>query len=408
MKKFYLILLICFCLNQHNIRAQVPVADSLALVEFYMTTNGPNWINHSNWLQTNVRYWWGVGTISSGGGMFKIIELMLNSNNLVGYINNTVSAFNDIGYISFRNNNLSGLVPEYLGNLPNLGTLLLSNNHFTEPLPFSLGDYNSNLLNGIMLDSNDFHGDFPDTIVKRVKFGLSLFGNKFTRLMNRSPNGINNNPFSAVHCENNMLTFDDVLSFITSNTPVVFSYAPQDSVLESIDTTVLVGSNLGLDSWVDTCQSNKYRWKKGTVYLQTSPVTNSQYALNNIQYADAGTYFCEISNIQAPLLKLQRRAIKVHVTGNIGIEQNPLSPSDIGMNYQQVNNLLEIKINLKETAFIHCGLYDLLGRERYKLFNGQTRQQELHYHLKNFLKPGLYVVRLEAGDKVMVKKVVVD
>ena len=40
------------------------VADSLALVALYDSTDGNNWTNNTNWLATPVYYWYGVTVIS--------------------------------------------------------------------------------------------------------------------------------------------------------------------------------------------------------------------------------------------------------------------------------------------------------------------------------------------------------
>ena len=50
---------VCFCANTVN--AQVNVQDSLALVDFYNSTNGPNWLTHTNWLTSSpVSTWYGI------------------------------------------------------------------------------------------------------------------------------------------------------------------------------------------------------------------------------------------------------------------------------------------------------------------------------------------------------------
>ena len=48
------------CVNIHNLFAQVNVQDSLALVDLYNSTGGPNWANQDNWLAGTVSTWYGI------------------------------------------------------------------------------------------------------------------------------------------------------------------------------------------------------------------------------------------------------------------------------------------------------------------------------------------------------------
>ena len=72
-------------LTTPNLHGQVAVQDSLALVDLYNNTDGPNWTNNSNWLVPGqeVRTWYGV------------------------FAGNRVTSINLV------NNNLSGTLPVY-------------------------------------------------------------------------------------------------------------------------------------------------------------------------------------------------------------------------------------------------------------------------------------------------------
>jgi len=55
------IILIVFSIKPFKGLAQVTVQDSIALVNLYDSTGGPNWINHANWLTSApVSTWYGV------------------------------------------------------------------------------------------------------------------------------------------------------------------------------------------------------------------------------------------------------------------------------------------------------------------------------------------------------------
>src|SRR5256885_10631651 len=91
-------LLFAFCTNTCiSVYAQVVnKKDSLALVDLYNNTNGPNWFDHTNWLTKQpVNTWYGI---SVSGTKVTAINLSENS--------------------------LNGSIPASIGNLVNLGNLV--------------------------------------------------------------------------------------------------------------------------------------------------------------------------------------------------------------------------------------------------------------------------------------------
>src|SRR4051812_34772405 len=98
MKSIFLCLIVTFCSNTFiTVYAQaVNKQDSLALVDFYNSTNGPQWNHNDNWLKGAVTSWYGVTVTGT-----------------------RVTAIN-IG-----SNNLNGKIPASIGNLSNLITFHL-------------------------------------------------------------------------------------------------------------------------------------------------------------------------------------------------------------------------------------------------------------------------------------------
>ena len=70
---------------------QTNVTDSLALVDLYNSTNGPGWVNNTNWLSGPVFTWYGI-TVTNGS----------------------------VTYIFLQSNQLSGNLPASIGNLSQL------------------------------------------------------------------------------------------------------------------------------------------------------------------------------------------------------------------------------------------------------------------------------------------------
>src|ERR1043165_5386664 len=105
MKKIVLLLFAAavFVCKTNFVIAQIDINDSLALVDLYDSTGGPNWTNHDNWLTSApISTWYGIGV--SGNRVFQIF---------------------------FQNNNLTGTLPISFGNLTALYSLQISGSHLT-------------------------------------------------------------------------------------------------------------------------------------------------------------------------------------------------------------------------------------------------------------------------------------
>lgn len=231
-------LLILFLLTTPPVSAQVAEQDSLALVDLYNSTGGPNWTHNDNWLQGSVEAWYGVRV--SGG---RVTEISLPLNNLQGNLPSSIGDLSALTRLGLSGNGLTGPIPPETGNLRNLVVLDLGGewdgtqwvyNNLTGPIPPELGD----LSNLEWLDLNH---------------------NRFTDLP--SLQGLQN--LRRLWVQQNRLTFED----IEPNMGVAseeFLYAPQDSVGVERDTTVFAGDTLRLEMRVGGWH-NVYRWRKNGV-----------------------------------------------------------------------------------------------------------------------------------------------
>ena len=126
-----------------------------ALVALYESTNGDDWYNHANWLNTNtVGNWYGV-TVGSN----HVIGLNLMSNNLDGTLPVELGELSDLEYIYLSGNQLSGTIPSDLGNLSGLKLLYLGSNQLSGTIPSALGSLNN--LEALRLDFNLLTGNIP-------------------------------------------------------------------------------------------------------------------------------------------------------------------------------------------------------------------------------------------------------
>ncbi len=82
--------------------AQVNVQDSLALVDLYDSTNGPNWVNNNNWLTSAPLYdWYGINVSAT---THRVIGVNLYQNNLIGNIPQSFGMLYDLSYLDLRYN----------------------------------------------------------------------------------------------------------------------------------------------------------------------------------------------------------------------------------------------------------------------------------------------------------------
>lgn len=135
--------------------------DYIALRALYLSTDGDNWNNNTDWLTaaeftanptmpagTDVDMWKGV-TVNGNGC---VIYLDLSENQLTGTMPPELGNLSNLIVLSLGINQLSGNIPSELGNLNNLIALSLTNNQLS-------GCYDSNLTNLCTQLSPDFNNN---------------------------------------------------------------------------------------------------------------------------------------------------------------------------------------------------------------------------------------------------------
>jgi hypothetical protein len=178
MKKIiFLVLIATFVCKTTNTLAQVNATDSLALVDLYNSTNGPNWPAKYQWVLTNpVNTWLGVG-LNNG----KVITLFYPGG---GYMQGTIPS--SIGNLTALTqlglgNSLSGTIPASIGNLTSLSTLYLQSNQLSGSIPASIGNLKN--IEDFDLAQNQLSDSIPCTLDSFTTADIQLFdlsGNAFT------------------------------------------------------------------------------------------------------------------------------------------------------------------------------------------------------------------------------------
>ena len=132
-----------------------PSPEYAVLAEFYKATNGPNWINKTNWLANcDPCSWYGV-TCTNG----RVRSLDLSYNNLNGNLPASLSTLTNLIYFRMYGNQLSGTLPASLGSLTNLQEVNLQHNNLSGTIPASFSALTSLYL--LDLQNNQLNGSIP-------------------------------------------------------------------------------------------------------------------------------------------------------------------------------------------------------------------------------------------------------
>ena len=162
--------------------------DRAALVALYNATDGPNWVDNTNWLtDAPLGEWYGVDTNAAGrvvridltgrwpneivihglrgelpvelANLTELVSLRLGLNSLTGRIPAELASLASLTSLSFWENELSGPIPPELGSLASLTSLDLWGNELSGPIPPELGSLAS--LTDLNLGGNALSGPIP-------------------------------------------------------------------------------------------------------------------------------------------------------------------------------------------------------------------------------------------------------
>ena len=143
------------------------------LVAFYNATDGPNWVNDTNWLtDAPLGDWHGVRADAAG----RVTALELEENGLSGSMPSDLGRLAQLARLELAVNQLSGPIPAELGQLAKLQSLDLRVNRLTGPIPVEFGDLAE--LDAMQLHYNQLSGPIPTELGQLSKLRvLSLLNN---------------------------------------------------------------------------------------------------------------------------------------------------------------------------------------------------------------------------------------
>lgn len=147
-----------FCSNV----TEIPSGECQSLVSLYINTNGDNWLNTSDWLQTTTPCDWHGVTCEAG----HVSKLDLHGNNLQGPLSSAIGELVFLKELILYSNYLTGAIPPEISNLTNLQGLMLSDNDFEGDLPAELRFLTN--LKILWLGLNGFTGTIPTWLAELV------------------------------------------------------------------------------------------------------------------------------------------------------------------------------------------------------------------------------------------------
>lgn len=189
--------------------------DSLALVDLYNATDGPNWT--TTWdLEQPIIFWYGVSSNIDGC----VLALDLSNNNLSGQLPEDLN-LPRLERLEVNHNNLNGPLPDFY-NLPNLLEFRCIYNGFSGPIPDFQALPNLEILN---VGNNNLSGPIPDFSGLPLLERLLCNDNQLTGAIPDFSNLPNLLQFS---CGDNQLT-GNLTDF--SNLPALEQYSCSDNLL---------------------------------------------------------------------------------------------------------------------------------------------------------------------------------
>ncbi len=367
-------LLIAVCLfAATNLKAQVNIQDSLALVNLYDSTDGANWYSKTNWLtKAPVSTWYGIGLDannrvdsiklvtglkgsipyslgnlnkltylllgnkltgripSSLGNLTNLAYLDLSHNTLTDTISSSLGNFTSLQFLGLSGNQLTGSIPSSFGNLTNLTKLYLNNNKLSNAIPASLGNLTN--LQELVLCYNQLSGTIPSSLGNLTNLvELRLYNNQLTGTIPTSLGNLTNLTFFVL--QNNQLsgTIPSSILNLTKLSPTgqggvsnnKFTFAGMEPIakLKAYNNLYAPQAIVPLQqNNADTTLSvsvggtpinNTYKWYNSGTLVATKTIDSSYRPTSN------GLYYTAATNAVAIYLTLHSDTITINYPTNI-------------------------------------------------------------------------------------------
>jgi Leucine-rich repeat (LRR) protein len=288
-----------------------------------------------------------TGSIPSTiGDLSKLKRLYISNNELEGSIPAEIGDLTDMEDLQLQGNELTGSIPPEIGNLTKVIQLYLYRNQLEGSIPEEIGDMTS--LQNLLLNNNQLTDEVPSEIADLSSLShLHIYNNDLVDLPELSS-------LSELLIQNNQFTFEDIEPNIGISN---FSYSPQDSVGESLDTTINEDSSFTMVVSAGG-ENNEYQWKKNESPI--SGATDSSYTISSAEAGDAGIYICEITNTVATDLTLYSKPINVTVN-NSGVPLDLPEVYSMSVKTLASGSNFEVRYSIPVNASIKLRIYNING-----------------------------------------------
>jgi Leucine-rich repeat (LRR) protein len=283
--------------------ASVDVADSLALVAFFNSTNGNGW--ESKWLDGSVDTWYGV-TVSG----FRVTGIELITNGVTGVLPTQLGDLTELTILSIAGSKggggITGSLPPSISNLVNLAHFELSGNTIATLPPelFTLTNLThiilrdnrltgvipsgfNNLVNLVFLNlsDNNFSGTVPDlsNIIGPVE--INLQENELTATTDPSSWNL-----TLLDLSENQLTFEDLEPLISVPN---LNYTPQKPFGVMVERKQGSGETFTA-SFSTGGSANNYQWMKGDEMIPGA--TSPSISIPDLTTENTNRYSLRVTN----------------------------------------------------------------------------------------------------------------
>lgn len=340
------------------------------------------------------------------GNLSRLKDINLSCLNIVENIPPSITNIDSLNTIQIQFcPRFGGIMPDFLCQMPSLQALFLVGCAFYGPIPTNLGNTN---LYGVYLDSNALSGVIPLSLCNaNHQIYVSLAKNELDSIPVFLPHTMGASVY-FLDVRFNKFTFEDFEPLVQNGAIQHFicgatncGIHPQDSVWYALDTTVLAGTPVFLNSTVGGT-ANIYQWYKNgspipgatLPYLYTSSVT----------HADSSTYTCRIWNsiVTSPTgLILNRHRVKINVVDTLVDIEAKISES-ISIFPNPANEIINVVFNEPPDCEHQIIICDTQGKPL-DIFT--TREQVTIIDISKY-QQGVYWVRVLGKNSVRCEKVI--
>ncbi len=298
--------------------------------------------------------------LNSIGNCLYLTELALCQNNLTGTIPPEIGNLTNLMFLNLYDNQLTGPIPPELGNCTNLLELHLRYNQLTGGIPENfINLFHSNYLT-LTVGHNQLT-EIPESWGNEsfMACDLDLSWNDLTYLPSVNYNWL----ITFFRIEGNQLTFEHIEPHYQSYMAGLyyfFYYEPQDKMGTQIDTVLRLNSSYRIYSGTGGDYTH-YEWYRNGEMILEGTDADTLY-LENISYADTGTYTCRATSSLIYHLVLYRRPVHITLDTTINRVSNPLIMRNAIRCYPNPAGRMMTVIIPENDKLIGLKVFDMYGR----------------------------------------------